>query len=89
MVKVRIVKTVSGASAVQVVHYYNNKRRIIKHVGSAHTDADLKELLIYAEEWIKDYTGQLSLFGDNNPNSVLYLNKCSFLGVYYSFFVVI
>jgi transposase len=86
MVKVRIVKTASGASAVQVVHYYNNKRRIIKHVGSAHTDADLKELLIYAEEWIKDYTGQLSLFGDNNPNSVLYLNKCSFLGVYYSFF---
>ncbi len=33
--KIRIVKTASGAKAVQVVRYENNKRLIVQHVGSA------------------------------------------------------
>jgi transposase len=86
MARIRTVKTASGASAVQVVKYYNNRRKILKHFGSAHNEKDLNDLISYAEDWIKDYTGQLSLFGDDNPNSVLYIDKCSFLGVFYTFF---
>ena len=84
--KIRVVKTASNAKAVQVVRYYNNKRTIMQHVGSAHTREDLDDLVLLAEEWIKDYSAQLSIFPDENPNKLLHLNHCTFLGVKYSFF---
>ena len=84
--KIRVVKTASKASAVQVVRYQNNKRVILQHVGSAHTDEDLNELILIAQEWIKDYSNQLSIFPDEHPNRLLHLNHCTFMGVKYHFF---
>lgn len=84
--KIRVVKTASQSSAVQVVRYQNNKRIILKHIGSAHNDAELDELLLIAQEWIKDYSKQLSVFPDESPNKLLHLNHCTFIGVKYRYF---
>lgn len=84
--KIRVVRTASKAKAVQVVSYQDNKRIIIKHIGSAHDDEELNELKVIAREWIKDYSGQLSLFPDDDPNRLFHINYCSFIGVYYHFF---
>jgi hypothetical protein len=42
---VRRVRTASGATAVQVAEYVDGRRRIVTHVGSAHTEAELGLLL--------------------------------------------
>lgn len=86
MLKVRIVKTSSSAKAVQAIRYQNNRRIIVKHFGSAHTDTDIERLKSIASEWIKGFTGQTSIFPEGNPNAVLHIDQCSFLGFYYSFF---
>lgn len=86
MMKIRVVKTASKAKAVQVVRYQNNKRVIVQHLGSAHNEKELGELLLIGEEWIKNFSNQLSIFPDENPNNLLHLNHCSFLGVKYNFF---
>jgi len=84
--KIRVVKTASKAKAVQVVSYQDNKRIIIKHIGSAHNEEELNEFKLLAREWIKDFSGQLSLFPDDDPNRLFHINYCSFIGVYYHFF---
>ncbi len=84
--KIRVVKTASNANAVQVVRYQNNKRVILQHIGSAHNDEVLNELILIAEEWIKDFSSQLSIFPSEHPNSLLHLNHCTFVGVKYHFF---
>ena len=84
--KIRVIKTASKATAVQVVRYQDNKRVVLKHIGSAHTTGALNDLMILAEEWIKGYTSQLSIFPDENPNRLLHLNHCTFIGVKYNFF---
>ena len=84
--RIRVVKTASRAKAVQVVRYQNNKRIVMQHIGSAHTAEALSDLMILAEEWIKDYSGQLSIFHDENPNRLLHLNHSSFIGIRYRFF---
>jgi transposase len=84
--KIRVVKTASKARAVQVVRYQNNKRIVLHHIGSAHTEEALNDLIILAEEWIKDNTSQLSIFPDENPNKFLHLNHSTFIGIKYRFF---
>jgi transposase len=84
--KIRVVKTASNAKAVQVVRYQNNKRMIMHHVGSAHSQEALDDLLLLAEQWIEGYSGQLSIFPDESPNKLLHLNHCTFLGIQYNFF---
>jgi transposase len=84
--KIRLVKTASKATAVQVVRYENNRRIILQHIGSAHGEGELEELMIIAQEWIKDYSKQLSVFPDESPNRLLHLNHCTFVGVQYLFF---
>jgi len=84
--KIRVVKTGSNARAVQVVRYQNNKRIVLQHIGSAHTEEALNELKMLAEEWIKDYSRQYSIFPDENPNRLLHLNHSTFIGVKYHFF---
>ena len=84
--KIRVVQTASNAKAVQIIRYQNNKRIILQHIGSAHTEAELNELLLIAEEWIKDLSNQLSIFPDENSNRLLHLNHSSFVGVKYRFF---
>ena len=41
----RKVKTGSGATAVQIVDKTGGKYRIVEHLGSAHTDAELAVLM--------------------------------------------
>ncbi|MCF8235736.1 MAG: hypothetical protein K9J33_13065, partial [Bacteroidales bacterium] len=84
--KIRVVKTASKAKAVQVVRYQNSKRIVLQHIGSAHTEEALNDLMILAEEWIKNYTRQLSVISDENPNKLLHLNHSTFIGVKYHFF---
>lgn len=84
--KIRVVTTASKARAVQIVRYQNNKRSILQHIGSADTDAELQELMVLAEEWIKDYSKQQSIFPDESPNQLLHLNHCTFIGVQYRYF---
>jgi hypothetical protein len=86
--KVRVVKTASNANAVQVVRYQNNKRIVLQHIGSAHSEVELSNLILLAEEWIKDYSKQFSIFPDENPNSLLHINHSTFIGVKYHFFTI-
>jgi hypothetical protein len=84
--KIRIFKTASKAKAVQVVRYRNNKSIVLQHIGSAHTEQAINDLMILAEEWIKDYSRQLSIYPDENPNRLLHLNHSAFIGIKYHFF---
>ena len=49
MVFVRRVRTASGATAVQIVEYVGGRQQIVKHVGSAHTQAELGVLMARAQ----------------------------------------
>lgn len=84
--KIRVVQTASKARAVQIVRYEHNKRMILRHIGSAHTDEALSDLMLLAEEWIKDYSHQLSIFPDQDPNKLLHLHHSTFVGVKFRFF---
>ncbi|ABW10901.1 transposase IS4 family protein [Parafrankia sp. EAN1pec] len=49
------MRTASGATAVQIAEYVGGRRqRIVAHVGSAHTEAELGILLARAEEMLAD-----------------------------------
>ena len=48
MAFIRRVRTGSGATAVQIAEYVGGRQRIVKHVGSAHTEAELGVLLARA-----------------------------------------
>jgi len=51
---IRRVRTASGATAVQIAEYADGRQRIVKHVGSAHTEAELGVLLARARELLED-----------------------------------
>jgi hypothetical protein len=51
---VRRVRTASGATAVQIAEYVDGRRRIVTHVGSAHTEAELGLLLERARGLLGD-----------------------------------
>jgi hypothetical protein len=40
----------------------------MSHIGSAHTEEELKGLLLQANEWIRSFSSQLSVFPDESPN---------------------
>ncbi len=46
---VRKVKTASVATAVQIAETVQGRRRIVEHLGSAHTDAELAVLIAVAK----------------------------------------
>ena len=54
MAFIRRVPTASGATAVQIAEYAGGRQRIVKHLGSAHTDAELGVLLERARELLQD-----------------------------------
>ncbi len=54
MAFIRRVRTASGATAVQIAEYCDGRQRIVKHVGSAHTDAELGLLLEQARSLVVD-----------------------------------
>ncbi len=54
MAWIRRVRTASGATAVQIAEYDGGRRKIVAHVGSAHTEAELGILLGRAREMLAD-----------------------------------
>ena len=62
MYRIRTVKTSSGAVALQVVEYFENKRNVLLHVGSAKNDEELLALKKSALNWIEKNDRQKSLF---------------------------
>ncbi len=85
MIKIRVIKTASKSSAVQVIEYKNYSRKNLKHIDSAKSESELSTLLNHAYDWVKNYMGQLALFNDSKPNNLLHLDHYEFLGVYYLF----
>ena len=51
---IRRVRTASGATAVQIAEYVGGRQRIVKHVGSAHTEAELGILMDRARVLLED-----------------------------------
>lgn len=85
MLHIRVVKTSSGASAVQIVYYNNRKRVVFKHIGSGKTEEEVDSLRIVAQDIINNYSPTLPLFEETKFDNLLYLDKCEFLGVHYTF----
>ncbi len=54
MAFIRRVRTASGATAVQIAEYASGRQRIVKHVGSAHTEAELGMLFEQARGLLAD-----------------------------------
>jgi transposase len=51
---IRRVRTASGATGVQIAEYVRGRQRIVEHVGSAHTEAELGVLLERARELLEN-----------------------------------
>ncbi|MBW6501179.1 MAG: IS1634 family transposase [Bacteroidales bacterium] len=80
-----MVKTASGANAVQVVYYRNRKRFIFKHIGSASSSNELESLKLVAQDVINNFNPEIPLFEETKLDNLLYLDKIEFLGVYSTF----
>ena len=52
----RKVPTASGATAVQIVSKLGGKRRILEHVGSAHTEQELAALMVAGRQRMAEIT---------------------------------
>jgi hypothetical protein len=85
MLRIRVIKTASGAQAVQVVYYRNRKRVVFKHIGSAKSIEELESLKLVAQDVIKNFNPEIPLFGEAKLDNLLYLDKSEFLGVYFTF----
>ena len=48
------MRTASGATGVQIAEYVRGRQRIVEHVGSAHTEAELGVLLARARELLEN-----------------------------------
>lgn len=87
MFHVRTTKTVSGATAIQVVSYRNRKTIVHSHIGSTHDPKEISLLKQAACQWIEQNNQQTKLFPskEEENTSVLVLGKSQYLGVRYSF----
>ncbi len=72
--RIRTVRTASGATAVQVVVYENNTRKIAKHIGSAKNNDELEILRSSAKQYIAENEPQLSLFNESPSQIVAFDN---------------
>ena len=82
---VRVTKTASGARAVQVVEYRERKVHICKHVGSAHSDRELKRLRGTALSWILANPPQAQLFSTHTDASRFLLREYEYRGVRFAY----
>lgn len=70
--KVRKIRTSSGATAVQIIQYSDNKRIIVKHMGSAHTEEELRVLCNTAEAERERLCLQPSIFSQSPSTRILH-----------------
>lgn len=80
---VRVTKTASGARAVQVVEYRERKVHICKHIGSAHSDRELKRLRGVALSWILAHPPQAQLFPTHTDASRFLLREYEYRSVHF------
>jgi transposase len=90
MFSIRVTKTPSKASAVQVVWYEDRRVKIAKHIGSAHTDRELDLLKKAGLDWIalnSSHPNKIKLFTEAkfDTAALFSLDNCQFLGVTYPF----
>lgn len=86
MLHIRVVNTKGLSRSVQVVRYSNNRRIIVKHIGSGKTDEDITNLYEVAEAFIVDAGGQIPLFPTEiNADNLILISQSEYLGFYYSF----
>jgi hypothetical protein len=71
MLGIRKVKTKSGSTAIQVVHYNGHIAKVVKHIGSARDDSEHDLLIAKAQEWIEKYTLQSYLFPGQKQNVLM------------------
>ncbi len=86
MLKIRVVKTASNCSAVQIVYYVNRKTKIFKHVGSGKSDEQVKELRLIAADLINQIEPLLPLDVEPKFHNLFSVEKSEFIGIYYSLF---
>lgn len=83
---VRTVATASGATAVQIIKYANNRRIVVKHIGSAHTDDELAVLRSEAERVCEQLSPQLSLFSSTeSPVRLMHMDHLNLQTVTHRF----
>ncbi len=84
---VRKTQTASGATAIQIVRYRERKKIIVKHIGSAHTNDDIASLIQMASDWIEKESRQQPLFSfkRTRAQTLIPIDKCQYLGFYYTF----
>lgn len=90
MYKVRTTKTGSGNIAVQVVYRHNQKTKIVKHIGTVHSDKELDTLFDLADQYILSCSPMRPLFPevfkkDAKSDHVVSINKLSFTKTYHHF----
>ena len=76
MVFIRRVRTASGATAVQIAEYVDGRQRIVKHVGSARSEAELGMLLAQARQLLEP-SGQDALDLGVEAGSASWRRWCS------------
>ena len=69
--KIRKIRTASGATAVQLIRYADGKRVVVQHIGSAHTHDELTALYNKAEHVRESLCMQPSLFPSNQEQTRL------------------
>lgn len=82
---IRITKTASGARAVQVVEYRNRNVFVCKHLGSAHSEKELRRLKAMAREWILAHPHQAQLFPTPTDAARFLVSAYEYRGFRYAF----
>jgi hypothetical protein len=83
MASIRKTRTASGATAVQVVRYVNRRVVVLKHMGRAHDQAGVDQLVDHALAWY-DGQPQGALFPTASKPSLV-VEGTEFLGAWHTF----
>lgn len=88
MYRVRTTKTASGKTAVQIVHRGNHQIKVVKHIGTANTDAEIKKLIEKAHRYIIQTSQTNPLFPEIfhvEKDNVVAVDDLEFTNTYHSF----
>jgi transposase len=80
LASIRKTRTASGATAVQLVRYTHDRIEVLKHIGSAHDQAGIDDLVRKAQRWYTENPGEDSLFAAHGSAGPLIPEGTEFLG---------
>lgn len=87
--RIRTTKTSSGAVAVKVVSYLNNRMEVLAHIGSADNESDVAGLKRIASNWIHSKNNSQMSFlsqlesSQSSPSSLAQFSNCECVGFRY------